>query len=90
MHKGNVNEANNWGIFGLCMRILHNDCFSAPDDKINTQSQCVGAVAVNVCNILYRADFLDTVWGIFTLVPDDTVQRHYISYIVSNYRKYGT
>lgn len=90
---GDVNESNYWGIFRLCMRFLHNNRILAPDDKINTQSQCIGAVVVYVCNILHWADFLDTIWGISTFVPDDFVQRHYIAvqqhYIVSNCRKYG-
>ena len=71
--KGNVNESNYWGIFGLCMRILHNNRISAPDNKINTQSQCVGAIMADLYHLLRGLCIMDVIWSVFEFVPDGVV-----------------
>lgn len=71
--KGYVNESNYWGIFGLCMRFLHNDCIPAPDNKINTQSQCVGTVVDDLYHLLRGLCIMDVIWGVFEFVPDGIV-----------------
>lgn len=75
---GDVNESNYWGILGIRMRFLHNNRIPAPDDKINTQSQCVGTVMADLYHLLRWVRIMDVVWGIFELVPNGVVQWNYI------------
>ena len=71
--KENTNESDNWGIFRLCMRFLHNNRIPAPDDKINTQSQCIWAVMADLYYLLHGLCIMDVIWGVFEFVPDGIV-----------------
>ena len=55
------------------MRLLHNDCIPAPDDKINTQSQCIWAVMADLYHLLRGLCIMDVIWGVFEFVPDGIV-----------------
>lgn len=70
---GDVNESNNRRITWLCMRILHNNRIPAPDNKINTQSQCIWAVMADLYHLLRGLCIMDVIWGIFEFVPDGIV-----------------
>lgn len=70
---GDVNESNYWGIFRLCMRFLHNNRIPAPDDKINTQSQCIWAVMADIHHLLRGLCIMDVIWGVFEFVPNGIV-----------------
>ncbi len=70
---GDVNESDNWGIFRICMRFLHNNRIPASDDKIHTQSQCIGIVMADLYHLLCGLCIMDVIWGVFEFIPDGVV-----------------
>ena len=57
---------------------MHNNRIPAPDDKINTQSQCIWAVMADLYHILRGLCIMDVIWGVFEFVSDGIIQWDYI------------